>query len=254
MNHHGLLARIARAGGAPFESPGRGAVCISRLSWGLPISEQVPGLSDAQRAHAAIMRTIRHPHTCEHRVGQYGGDWFSLVRHVTLDGERWTFTVEVELRPDGSLVIDDANLVRPGDADDDDDSGDGGDGDGGDGDGDGGGGDGDGDPAGRVAADLGPPQLPLGVVACPCCGRATLSSRGAYQICPVCFWEDDGQDSADADVERGGPNPVSLTTGRKNYLAFGASVPADRDKVRRPVDEELPLRRFDADGRERPGA
>lgn len=53
--------------------------------------------------------------------------------------------------------------------------------------------------------------VPLGMVACPCYGRATLGARGQFQICPVCYWEDDGQDSHDADVERLGPNSLSLT-------------------------------------------
>jgi hypothetical protein len=26
---------------------------------------------------------------------------------------------------------------------------------------------------------------------CPCCGYYTLDGRGGYDICPVCFWEDD---------------------------------------------------------------
>jgi hypothetical protein len=29
---------------------------------------------------------------------------------------------------------------------------------------------------------------------CPCCGFVTLGERSAFEICPVCFWEDDGQD------------------------------------------------------------
>lgn len=29
---------------------------------------------------------------------------------------------------------------------------------------------------------------------CPCCGYMTLDRRGAYDICPVCFWEDDGSE------------------------------------------------------------
>jgi Cysteine-rich CPCC len=41
-----------------------------------------------------------------------------------------------------------------------------------------------------------------GPYACPCCGFLTLDERGGYDICPVCFWEDDGQDHHDAD---GGP-------------------------------------------------
>ena len=54
-----------------------------------------------------------------------------------------------------------------------------------------------------------PPALPL---RCPCCRCKTLRERGGFDICEVCFWEDDGQDDHDADVVRGGPNgALSLT-------------------------------------------
>ncbi|MDP9163351.1 MAG: hypothetical protein M3N06_04575, partial [Pseudomonadota bacterium] len=47
---------------------------------------------------------------------------------------------------------------------------------------------------------------------CPCCGNRTVGERATYEICPVCFWEDDGQGDADADVVMGGPNKdLSLT-------------------------------------------
>lgn len=91
------------------------------------------------------------------------------------------------------------------------------------------------------------PVLPI---ACPCCGYATLSARGLHDLCPICFWEDDGQDNADADEERGRPNPVSLLDGRANFLRFGASVEHDRAKVRPPRAEDRQLRRFDERGRE----
>lgn len=59
---------------------------------------------------------------------------------------------------------------------------------------------------------------------CPCCRRLTLEERGGFDICPVCFWEDDGQDDRDADIVRGGPNGgLSLTEARENYLRVGAS-------------------------------
>jgi hypothetical protein len=57
---------------------------------------------------------------------------------------------------------------------------------------------------------------------CPCCGLPTLGELNAYEICPVCWWEDDGQGDRDADVVRGGPNyEYSLTAARKNFAAHG---------------------------------
>ena len=54
-----------------------------------------------------------------------------------------------------------------------------------------------------------------------------LSERDAFEICPVCWWEDDGQDDADADIVRGGPNgDLSLTQARANYGQMGASDPS----------------------------
>lgn len=59
---------------------------------------------------------------------------------------------------------------------------------------------------------------------CPCCASLTLGERGGYEICPVCFWEDDGQDDPHADEVWGGPNGrLSLTSARENYRRIGAS-------------------------------
>jgi GNAT superfamily N-acetyltransferase len=63
---------------------------------------------------------------------------------------------------------------------------------------------------------------------CPCCGACTLESRGDYDICPVCWWEDDGNDNASAD--RGsGPNHLSLTQARVNFLLTGIFNPERGD-------------------------
>jgi hypothetical protein len=88
-------------------------------------------------------------------------------------------------------------------------------------------------------ASAAPPQrLPL---RCPCCRCKTLSKRAIYAICPVCYWEDDGQDDDDADVVYGGPNyELSLTQGQANYREFGASRRKDLPHVRAPRAEELP--------------
>jgi Cysteine-rich CPCC len=75
---------------------------------------------------------------------------------------------------------------------------------------------------------------------CPCCGCRTLDERGGSDICPVCFWEDDGQDEGDAEVVRGGPNgALSLTQARENYLRFGACEEDMVINVRPPLPDEL---------------
>ena len=75
---------------------------------------------------------------------------------------------------------------------------------------------------------------------CPCCGYRTLAERGMYAICPVCFWEDDGQDEHDADVVRGGPNSdLSLTNARLNFKEFGACDLRCVGSVRKPLADEI---------------
>ncbi|WP_422740739.1 CPCC family cysteine-rich protein [Micromonospora sp. WMMD729] len=64
---------------------------------------------------------------------------------------------------------------------------------------------------------------------CPCCGHATLSERGGYEICDECWWEDDGQDEHDSAVVRGGPNGrLSLDAARAGYIAGGGIRQAHR--------------------------
>jgi Cysteine-rich CPCC len=77
--------------------------------------------------------------------------------------------------------------------------------------------------------------------ACPCCRCLTLGGRGGFEICPVCFWEDDGQDDKDASVVRGGPNgALSLEQARRNFAIFGACDEPSKQHVRPPIPEEKP--------------
>jgi hypothetical protein len=57
---------------------------------------------------------------------------------------------------------------------------------------------------------------------CPCCRFRTLRKRAVNEVCPICLWEDDGQDDHDADVQRHGPLFESLTSARLNFKEFGA--------------------------------
>ncbi|SFJ30082.1 CPCC family cysteine-rich protein [Jannaschia pohangensis] len=57
-----------------------------------------------------------------------------------------------------------------------------------------------------------------GPLPCPCCGFPTLSERAAWEICRICWWEDDGQDDSSADQVWGGPSgKYSLSDARRNF-------------------------------------
>ncbi len=74
---------------------------------------------------------------------------------------------------------------------------------------------------------------------CPCCGYPTLAQEppGTFQICPVCFWEDDSVQFAEPSY-RGGANEPSLDEARASFDACGACDPASVGAVRPPTDEE----------------
>ncbi|AKN31284.1 hydrolase [Clostridium carboxidivorans P7] len=75
---------------------------------------------------------------------------------------------------------------------------------------------------------------------CPCCGYYTFAEKpnGNYDICEVCFWEDDPIQLKDSTYE-GGANHVSLIQAQKNFLKFGACEQEMVVHVRKPKPEEL---------------
>lgn len=94
---------------------------------------------------------------------------------------------------------------------------------------------------------------------CPCCGCYTLDERGAYDICPVCFWEDDAyifmkdgeikgilrmeydvSDEDILDIPSGANDCLTLREGRENYKKIGACEESMREHVRPPREDELP--------------
>ena len=78
-------------------------------------------------------------------------------------------------------------------------------------------------------------------LACPCCGFLTLEEHGAFEICDVCFWEDDGQNDTHADQALGGPNGLlSLSQARANYAEIGACSREFVGQVRPALPEERP--------------
>lgn len=73
---------------------------------------------------------------------------------------------------------------------------------------------------------------------CTCCGYKTMDLEpGNYEICPVCFWEDDPIQKQDPNYD-GGANKVSLRVGQQNFINFGA---CEKDMIaytRPPNNEE----------------
>jgi hypothetical protein len=75
-------------------------------------------------------------------------------------------------------------------------------------------------------------------VCCPCCGYPTLRVRGESEICALCDWEDDGQDDADADEVRGGPNgDLSLTEARQNFADHWSMYDAETAAPLQGIEE-----------------
>lgn len=78
---------------------------------------------------------------------------------------------------------------------------------------------------------------------CPCCDYFSLHSRGSYDICPVCYWEDDGHGLKQID-EVSPQNHITLRRARLNFQRCGAADPAavslvipetERSTIRREV-------------------
>jgi len=74
-------------------------------------------------------------------------------------------------------------------------------------------------------------------LACPCCGCLTLPSHGTFDICPVCFWEDDFTVDPDDDLN---PNNMTLREARANLAVWGAVEPRLVHWTRPPQPGEAP--------------
>jgi hypothetical protein len=73
---------------------------------------------------------------------------------------------------------------------------------------------------------------------CPCCEFKTLDSpQGFFDICPVCYWEDDNIQRNDPNY-KGGANDISLNDARQNYKNIGAMSSEYLIYVRPPLEDE----------------
>lgn len=91
---------------------------------------------------------------------------------------------------------------------------------------------------------------------CLCCGYKTLDSRGEFDICPVCFWEDDTyldfsvspivgkyynrEPSLEEllDIPSAANHGLTLRAAQQNYHLFGACMQDMLPYVRKPYNSE----------------
>lgn len=74
---------------------------------------------------------------------------------------------------------------------------------------------------------------------CPCCGYRTLDAPEVMGLCPVCWWEDDGQEDVDASEVRLTVNgELSLSEARMHFAECGAAHPRFLPYVRKPQASE----------------
>ncbi|MBR6477998.1 MAG: hydrolase [Lachnospiraceae bacterium] len=81
-------------------------------------------------------------------------------------------------------------------------------------------------------------ECPAKKFRCPCCGYYTLEEVGAYEVCPVCYWEDDPSQESDPESE-GGANELSLIESQRNFKLYGACEERYVKYVRGPLLEEM---------------
>jgi RNAse (barnase) inhibitor barstar len=81
---------------------------------------------------------------------------------------------------------------------------------------------------------------------CPCCGYVVFRDPpGSYEICPICFWEDDALQLEFASTLAGGANAPTLVEAQRYYREYRVSEPRLRRLVRSPGTQD----RLDPDWR-----
>jgi hypothetical protein len=69
------------------------------------------------------------------------------------------------------------------------------------------------------------------LIPCFCCGYKTLTKRGEYFVCKVCYWEDDGNNDL---YQYNNVNKMSLFEARENFFKIGVIS----EKFQNSVDQD----------------
>lgn len=73
---------------------------------------------------------------------------------------------------------------------------------------------------------------------CPCCGYLTLSEfPGSFEICEICFWEDDNVQLRNPSFA-GGANRPSLIEAQSSFEQFGACSEGEQDYCREVTEAD----------------
>ncbi|GEN74246.1 CPCC family cysteine-rich protein [Chryseobacterium lathyri] len=79
--------------------------------------------------------------------------------------------------------------------------------------------------------------IPKELFPCPCCNYKTIKDKGNYEICKVCFWEDDGNDDKSKYSQ---VNHMTLGEAKDNFKIKGAIL----DKFLKFVDGDGKLKYY----------
>ncbi len=74
--------------------------------------------------------------------------------------------------------------------------------------------------------------------ACPICGYHTLEERFNYEICTICFWEDDTQVKLTEDLFSEA-NKLKVSEAQVNYMLHGVVDGNYKDNARKPITTDI---------------
>ncbi|PNG17910.1 CPCC family cysteine-rich protein [Streptomyces cahuitamycinicus] len=83
-----------------------------------------------------------------------------------------------------------------------------------------------------------PAPAPEELLPCPCCGHRTPGELWAYEICPVCYWEEDPFQLRHPTAGTGPNHGLNLIEAQANYRRLGAVTEEMRRYVRPPREDE----------------
>lgn len=80
--------------------------------------------------------------------------------------------------------------------------------------------------------------MPQNLAQCDCCDYFTIPANNDYEICPVCFWEQDAWGISEPDEPSGANHGLTLREGRNNFALLGACATGFKAKVITPAERE----------------